>query len=203
MTKQVVRWIMYVFGVTVAIASSILTGHAVHQELFPVRPPETTSAADQPRTQKSLSECDRQFRSQSYDRCIELASSCILSMPHDSRAYLIRGYAHLNKNAFDLAIQDFTKVLEIDPADSYALAGRGFAFYYSGNSEMAIADLSEVTPRHPNHSALIALRAEAYALAGRWADAESDFNAAIKLSPLNTELIINRAVGVPLYRTIR
>jgi tetratricopeptide (TPR) repeat protein len=52
---------------------------------------------------------------QEVDCRISVYTEAIQSNPNDVAAYLARGTAHLEANAFDSAIKDFTKAIELKP----------------------------------------------------------------------------------------
>lgn len=55
--------------------------------------------------------------------------------------YRNRGTAYFSQGAFDLAIADYTKAIEMDPQDADAYGGRGMAYRQKGLRSEAIADL--------------------------------------------------------------
>jgi tetratricopeptide (TPR) repeat protein len=69
--------------------------------------------------------------------------------PNDPTPYLARGTAHLKAFAFDSAIADFTKAIEIEPNDASAYANRGAAHYEKGEFDHAIADLNKALELNP------------------------------------------------------
>jgi serine/threonine-protein kinase len=80
-----------------------------------------------------------------------------------AEAHFERGMAHLEANALDRAIDDFTKTLELDPSFGAALLQRGIARVRTDEPAAAIADLDAFLARSPS--------ADDRAVALRWLDA--------------------------------
>jgi len=79
-----------------------------------------------------------------YDLSIELLSKAIksgqLSSKVHSYAYGNRGLAWAEKGAFDKAIADQTKAIEINPKFAFGYSNRGLAWEEKGAFDKAIAD---------------------------------------------------------------
>ena len=70
---------------------------------------------------------------------------------------------YMNAQNFVQAIQEYSKILEIDPKDETALTNRAFAFSMTGNYELSLKDLSKILENDPKN--LIALKGKATLLA--------------------------------------
>jgi tetratricopeptide (TPR) repeat protein len=73
---------------------------------------------------------------------VEYLDKSIALDPANPLAYLARGGARIQLEAYDLAIEDFTKALNA-PEPEYAFFGRGSAFAHKGEHEKALADYNE------------------------------------------------------------
>src|SRR5579871_2906370 len=87
---------------------------------------------------------------------IDLATAAILENPKEPTLFDLRGRLWLLSRNWDRAIDDFSKVIELDPKNSRALAGRGCARFNKNsilrkNSEYrsAAADLSAAVEADP------------------------------------------------------
>ena len=70
---------------------------------------------------------------------------------------------YMNAQNFVQAIQEYSKILEIDPKDETALTNRAFAFSMTGDYESSLKDLSKILENDPKN--LIALKGKAALLA--------------------------------------
>jgi len=57
-------------------------------------------------------------------------------------AYIYRGRAYAEEKAYDRAITDFSKVIEIDPKYAIAYADRGRAYAQKKEFDRAISDFT-------------------------------------------------------------
>ncbi|MBC8016228.1 MAG: tetratricopeptide repeat protein, partial [Sporomusaceae bacterium] len=53
--------------------------------------------------------------------------------PQHADAYSYRGNAYLSKGQYDLAINDYDKMIELNPQDVYVYINKAFACEKSGN----------------------------------------------------------------------
>ena len=70
---------------------------------------------------------------------------------------------YMNAQNFVQAIQEYSKILEIDPKDETALTNRAFAFSMTGDYESSLKDLSKILENDPKN--LIAIKGKATLLA--------------------------------------
>ena len=108
-------------------------------------------------------------------------------------AYTNRGIAYCDKGAYDLAIADFNKALEIKPKYAKAWYNRGNA-YASGKSafDLAIADYTTVLDINPQLVDAYHNRGNIYKNKGEYALAISDYTKAIEINPRFAEAYNNR-----------
>jgi tetratricopeptide (TPR) repeat protein len=79
---------------------------------------------------------DMEYFLSDYEKVIDYTTSSINLNPKQWEPYLNRGRAYLKKNSKELAMSDFSKVLELDTTKtSFAYA---FALFYTGNPDEAI-----------------------------------------------------------------
>ena len=60
--------------------------------------------------------------------------------PTDKRAYFLRGNAYLDQRSFQLAIDDYSRAIELDSQDPVTYNNRGVAYRSCAQPERAIAD---------------------------------------------------------------
>ncbi len=60
----------------------------------------------------------------------------------DAEANFNRATAYIKEGHYDQAIDDYTKVIELNPRDAKAYAIRGFAYSDKGQHDKAIADFT-------------------------------------------------------------
>jgi tetratricopeptide (TPR) repeat protein len=73
---------------------------------------------------------------------VEFLDKAIALDPDNPLSYLARGGARIQLEAYDLAIEDFSKAFNA-PEPEYAFFGRGSAFAHKGQHEKALADYNE------------------------------------------------------------
>jgi len=104
--------------------------------------------------------------------------------PNDANNYRIRGIEYYSKGYYDLAINDFTKIIDkIDPKDKEAYQQRGMAYSENKEYENAIKDFSKTLEFAPNDADTYALRGMVYAQIKNYKKAAEDFKKAIKINP--------------------
>lgn len=122
-----------------------------------------------------------------YDEAIGLFTRAINSAeltPRDSAgAYYGRGSAYAEKNAYDLAIADFSETIRILPDYSPAYYNRGTAYTYAKQYEMAERDLSRAIALKPDYQNAYVNRGTVYYLKKQHENAIVDFKEAIRLNP--------------------
>jgi Tfp pilus assembly protein PilF len=88
------------------------------------------------------------FQSRNYQLAESAYSEAIKLDPDHFRAYAMRGTLYLGLAKNDLAVEDFTKVIQLESSsvDYRALAylNRGKSYYALGEIELSISDFEEV-----------------------------------------------------------
>jgi lipoprotein NlpI len=69
----------------------------------------------------------------------------------DVRAYFLRGNAYLDQRCFDLARDDYTRVLALTPDDPIAYNNRGIAYRSLGHPSQAIEDYRQALALYPRY----------------------------------------------------
>jgi tetratricopeptide (TPR) repeat protein len=85
--------------------------------------------------------------------------------------------------AFEDAIEDFTRAIEIKPDDAFNYQSRGVNYAYLKDYAAAIADYTHAFLLMPENASHIYLRAQAHFEAGSYQDAIADYTRAIELDP--------------------
>jgi tetratricopeptide (TPR) repeat protein len=113
-------------------------------------------------------------------------------VPHDARGFHDRGVAYAAKNAYDKAIADFNRALELDPNFASALCNRGEMLRLKGDYEGAFADFTQALKVDPKHAPALVNRGRVYRVKGRIDRALQDFTQANRLDPKSADALINR-----------
>jgi WD40 repeat protein/regulator of sirC expression with transglutaminase-like and TPR domain len=92
-----------------------------------------------------------------------------------------RAYATLRDT--DLAISEYTRVIEMDPNNSAALAGRARIYAQLKQYAESAADYTSAIRQTPSDLSLSAQRAEVLASLKRWEESAADFDRAIAAEP--------------------
>jgi tetratricopeptide (TPR) repeat protein len=115
---------------------------------------------------------------------------------HNALIHSDRGIAYASRGAYDRAIMDFTKVIEIDSKNWSAYINRGLAFSSLGKYAEAIADFDKAIEIDPGSAEGFNARGVAYNSLGKYAQAEADFDEAIEIDPHYAEAYNNRGVAL-------
>lgn len=67
-----------------------------------------------------------------------------------NKAYFNRGNAYIDKNNYDQAIKDYTKVIELNPQNADAYNNRGASYINKNNYDQAIKDYQKAIEIDPN-----------------------------------------------------
>ena len=111
------------------------------------------------------------------------AYSDVIDLNPLSAAYSNRGGVHREKGAFDDAIADFTKAIELDPNCAETYSNRGGAYLDKGEVDTAIADFTKAIELDPNFAIAYYGRGSAYDDKYNIEKAIADYNKAIELTP--------------------
>lgn len=98
-----------------------------------------------------------------------------------------RGMVYLKMRAFDKAIDDFSRAIELDDSLDNAYYGRGLAFGRLRMFDQGIEDLTVYINRNPQSSVAYTKRGVRRIWAGQYKLAEEDLKTAISIDPENAE----------------
>lgn len=115
------------------------------------------------------------------------------STPTSTSEYIARGNQFLDDDAYDKAIADYSKALDIDPKDDTALGDRGLAWFYKGDLARARQDRDDSLAINPRNA--VAHRLDGLIdLKARDAKAAlAAFTASLEAEPDNTFTLQRRA----------
>jgi tetratricopeptide (TPR) repeat protein len=103
--------------------------------------------------------------------------------PEYAYAHWVRADVHMEREAWDEAIHDYTAALKLDPQDDYSLQNRARAHLKQAAWEAAVADLDEALRIKPNEAAVLNLRALARLRKGDSDRALADADDAVRIKP--------------------
>ena len=128
------------------------------------------------------------------DKALEEYNTAIKANPRSSMAFLGRGVLlAVRKRAYDRAIADFDRVLEIEPDNIEALVSRGDAFSQIGDMGRAMVDLNRAVALAPDNPTVLLTRGQVESRRGNPAGAARDYEAALKVDPRNAGAMVNLA----------
>ena len=107
--------------------------------------------------------------------------------------YYYRGIAYLRKKDYDLATEDFNKVVELDPEHAETYYYRGLVYLFKGNfDDLAIENLNKAIELNSDYADAYYYRGAAYDFKGELDLAIEDYNKAIQLNPDDPSVYNNR-----------
>ena len=113
--------------------------------------------------------------------------------PNDAPTYINKGIAYLEQDKADLAIEQFTKAIELDPNNINYYLKRGEVYQAQQSLELALADFDKALELNPQNSKTLLSRGTVYSSQKKLDLALADFNKAIALNPQYTEAYRRRA----------
>lgn len=128
------------------------------------------------------------------DKALQDLSAAIKAAPQRALSYLDRGVLLATRmRAFERAIADFNRTLELDPKNVPALIARGSTYSDLGQFGRAIADFGRAIDLSPQNSEAFRKRALARSRSGQENEALTDYTAALRINPRNTYALTGRA----------
>jgi tetratricopeptide (TPR) repeat protein len=106
---------------------------------------------------------------------------CGLSFDSQAFEHFERGLDYRVQGQSDLAIEEFTKAIEIDPQLDLAYYNRGLVYYFKGDLERSLADLSKAIEIDDSNAYWYFDRGFEYLEFGEKEKAISDLERAIEL----------------------
>jgi len=128
------------------------------------------------------------------ERALSNYDEAIKRSPREPRAFFERGVLlATRKRAYDRAIVDFNRVLELAPGDVDAMIRRGDAYGQMGDFGHALADLDRAISLAPDYARAYVFRGITNSRRKKNERAAADFDAALKIDPRNIDGLVNRA----------
>ncbi len=128
-----------------------------------------------------------------------IGKNTTLSAPYVERAYVARGFVHLDARRLEAARADFERAVELNPRSPDAHLARGTLRLRSGALNEALDDLDLAVALDPRYASAYDKRCVVKMGLGRPAQALADCEKAVALEPRNHEAWIN--IGV-VYRSL-
>jgi tetratricopeptide (TPR) repeat protein len=123
-------------------------------------------------------------------KAIVECSKEIKANPNESSLYNMRGLAYGKNNQHKLAIQDFTKAIQIATKNGEyysriagAYSNRGHAFQKAGQYDLAVKDFTKAVEIDSSSFYAYLGRGFVYILMGKYNNAEKDLNDALQIDP--------------------
>jgi tetratricopeptide (TPR) repeat protein len=106
-----------------------------------------------------------------------------LSTQDAAQAYMDRGFAFQDTKEYSKAIEEFTKVIEIDPQRAHAWYARGTMHGHLHNWHAAVLDFNKALELKPDHAEALHNRGIALKQLGKIEEGQRDIGAALSLKP--------------------
>jgi len=106
-----------------------------------------------------------------------------------AEAYLRRANAYYDKKEFELAIADYTKLIQSSPADVLALLERASAYIGKGATDLAFADYARVIEINPKLASPYVQRGDLYVKLGDIDRAITDYKLALQINSRGVHVI--------------
>ncbi|OQS05673.1 hypothetical protein THRCLA_02229, partial [Thraustotheca clavata] len=113
----------------------------------------------------------------------------------------IRGHACLKAKQWELAVEDFTAILEVRKDDIHGRFSRGMALFQCGQVERAHEDFSTVLSLNPNHVMARYARAGCYNTEGEFQRAIQDYTIALECDESDKNLAVRSCNRLYLHET--
>ena len=106
-----------------------------------------------------------------------------------------QGVDAFNKGNYDVAIGDFTQVIQLNPKSEDAYNNRGAAYQTKGDDDKAIADFNQAVQLNPQDPRAYCNRGVAYTDKGNYDFAIGDFTQALQIDPKNENAYNSRGLA--------
>lgn len=113
----------------------------------------------------------------------------------NAETYFKRGYECSKKEDYDCAVENYTKVIELNPHDALAYNNRGLAYTNKGSYDLAIIDYNKAIELNPQSADSYVTRGLIYNTKGNRDKAIEDFTKAIELNPQSALAYEGRGVA--------
>jgi tetratricopeptide (TPR) repeat protein len=120
-----------------------------------------------------------------YPKSVELYTKAMAVDPddYDGSEYKSRAYAYLAQGKQKEAIDDFSKVIELDPNNAANYNTRAWTYYEMGQYEKGLDDANKALKIKPDAAYILDTRSNIYRGLGKYSKAMDDINKAIELKP--------------------
>ena len=130
------------------------------------------------------------------DAALEAHSKAIELKPDYTDAYIYRARIYSEQGAYEQAIADYTKAIELDPPNlTLPYMERARTYYEQGAYEQAFADYDKVIELSPGYKWAYYNRGNAYADMGNPEQAILDYSQAIELDPDISDFYFKRGLA--------
>ena len=140
-------------------------------------------SVDSLEAQQSLEEGKRSLKANRYTEAALAFTHALALRGNLADGYLFRGRANAGLGRGDLAIEDFSKVIQLQPERAEAYVERAAARLDQEDYSGAAADCEEVLKRDPRIALAYSMRARSLVHAGSLDRALEDLNRAVELAP--------------------
>ena len=86
----------------------------------------------------------------------------MINEPQDAQGFNARGNRYSRNSAYEQALEDYTRAVELDPGFTEAYYNRGVSYYELGRYAEAIADLTHAIELNPLDDSAYGRRSLAY-----------------------------------------
>ncbi len=128
----------------------------------------------------------------SYTRALE---SDNLSLRNRTRAHNARGNAHLLLDDFDQALEDFSRVIELNPKSPFSYQSRSLAYFNTGRYNEAITDFTRAIQLDPGYVYAYIYRSDAYFRLSLYDHAIADYEKLMELNPEDIYIYFHRGLA--------
>jgi tetratricopeptide (TPR) repeat protein len=132
---------------------------------------------------QSLSDGERMLKAGRYAEAIQFLNRAVAADTGMVNAYLLRGRANVALGQTELAVLDFTKVIQLQPASTDAFVERAAIHLRTNDYRAVVDDCGEAITRNPKLTYAYTLRGIAFREMGNLAKSLEDFNQAVELAP--------------------
>lgn len=175
--------------VTLVERNKILTGAVMERGITFALSPEIEKELSSTGADKELIDAIRQKSPQikpvPTPQPIAVATPAPTPTPPDFTFYQKRAVGYIVKGEYDLAVADYSKVIELKPDDTSTYLNRGLAFYNKKSYDLAIADYNKVIELNPKEPMAYLNRGESHEKMGNLQKAISDYQKATELDASN------------------
>ncbi len=117
-----------------------------------------------------------------YEKATEFLTKAIAAKP-TNKLYLDRANAYSAQKKYDLAVSDFSKVIELDPKNADAYNARGNAYLQSDKTDLAIQDINKAIGIDPTKTGSLIDLAKLFEKQTKYDDAIKIYDSILASAP--------------------